>query len=108
MMAMVSELSMHQANALRLQQEVKDKEGELEECYIRMEKGEAPSLEIEREWLKTLRDIMRKTKEREDSKLVSMFTIHFETCISCCYRTEGRTNFDLANTMTYMYDSTEF
>ena len=93
MMAMVSELSMHQANALRLQQEVKDKEGELEECYIRMEKGEAPSLEIEREWLKTLRDIMRKTKEREDSKLVSMFTIQFGTCISCCYRNGGKNKF---------------
>ena len=35
MMAMVSEVSMNQANALKLQQTLKEKEGELEQCYIR-------------------------------------------------------------------------
>ena len=55
MMACVSELSMHQANALKLQQEVKQRESELEQCYMRMEKGEAPSETMEREWLRSLR-----------------------------------------------------
>ena len=38
MMAMVSEVSMNQANALKLQQSLKEKEGELEQCYIRYSK----------------------------------------------------------------------
>ena len=56
MMALVSELSMNQANALKLQQNLKEKEADLEQCYIRMEKGEAPSDEIQAEWFKILRD----------------------------------------------------
>jgi hypothetical protein len=38
MMATVSELSIAQANALSLQETVKNKELELEQCYNRMEK----------------------------------------------------------------------
>lgn len=71
MMAMVSELSMHQASALRLQQEVKDKEAELEQNYLRMEKGEPPSDLIQQEWLKQLRDSIRKSQEKEGRRLVS-------------------------------------
>lgn len=54
MMATVSELSIAQAQALMLQEEVKTKELELEQCYVRMEKGEAPSEEMEREWLRII------------------------------------------------------
>jgi hypothetical protein len=52
MMANVSELSIAQATALSLQEEVKTKELMLEQCYNRMEKGEAPTLEWENEWLR--------------------------------------------------------
>ncbi|XP_039271239.2 coiled-coil domain-containing protein 146-like [Styela clava] len=54
MMALVSELAMQQANALHLQQNIKEKESELEQCYRRLEQGEPPSEEIEHEWTKML------------------------------------------------------
>ncbi|PFX31256.1 coiled-coil domain-containing protein 146-like [Stylophora pistillata] len=68
MMALVSELSMNQATALKLQQEVKGKEQELEQCYVRMERGEAPSEEAEREWVRMVRDEERRTKELLEKK----------------------------------------
>lgn len=61
---------MNQANALKLQQSLKEKESELEQCYIRMEKGEPPSEEIERDWLKFLRDEERRAYEHEEKRLV--------------------------------------
>ena len=70
MMAMVSELSMHQASALKLQQEVKEKEAELEQCYMRMEKGEPPSDEIELEWLRTLRAEEQRLVDKQAALLV--------------------------------------
>ena len=72
MMAMVSELSMQQAEALKLQQTVKGKESDLEQCYMRMEKGEPPSDEIEREYLRTIRDEHRRTTDKELARLVSV------------------------------------
>lgn len=68
MMALVSELSMNQAAAMKLQQEVKGKEQELEQCYVRMERGEAPCEEAEREWLRMARDEERRTKELLEKK----------------------------------------
>jgi len=62
---------MNQATALRLQQGLKEQEGELEQCYIRMEKGEPPSDEMERDWLKLLRDEERRIMEHEHRRLVS-------------------------------------
>lgn len=70
MMALVSELSMNQAAAMKLQQEVKGKEQELEQCYVRMERGEAPCEEAEREWLRMVRDEERRTKELLEKKEV--------------------------------------
>lgn len=70
MMALVSELSMNQANALKLQQNLKEKEADLEQCYIRMEKGEPPSDEIEGEWLKVLRDDDRRSRDKEEIRMV--------------------------------------
>lgn len=54
MMASVSELSLSQTKALKLQEEVKTKELLLEQYYTRMEKGEAPSDDLEQEWLRFL------------------------------------------------------
>ena len=70
MMAMVSELSMHQAHALRLQQEVKEREAELEHAYLRMEKDEAPTEVIEREWMRKIRDDHRRLQDKEASRMV--------------------------------------
>lgn len=70
MMAMVSEVSMNQASAMKLQHVLKEKEAELEQCYIRMEKGEPPSEEMEREWLKLIRDDDRRAIEHEQRRLM--------------------------------------
>lgn len=70
MMAMVSELSMNQANALKLQQNLKEKEAELEQCYIRMEKGEPPNDDYERAWLRMLRDGEIRQRDKEEIRLV--------------------------------------
>lgn len=56
MMALVAELSMKQALAIELQKEVREKEDFIFSCSSRMEKGLPLKKEIEREWLKVLRD----------------------------------------------------
>ena len=71
-MAYVSELSMHQANALKLQQVVKEREAELEQCYMRMEKGEAPNDTMEREWLRSLRDEERRRQDGEQQQAAAV------------------------------------
>lgn len=75
MMALVSELSMNQANALKLQQNLKEKEADLEQCYIRMEKGEAPSDEIAAEWFKILRDEDRRSRDKEEIRMVCLNSV---------------------------------
>ena len=70
-MALVSELSMNQAAAMKLQQEVKSKEQELEQSYVRMERGEAPNEEAEKEWLRIIRDEARREEEIIEKKEVS-------------------------------------
>ncbi|XP_028667475.2 coiled-coil domain-containing protein 146 [Erpetoichthys calabaricus] len=66
MMAVVSELSMHQAKAIKMQQEVKEKEEFLETCNQRLEQGLPPSQEMEMEWLKILRDEQRHSKDNQE------------------------------------------
>lgn len=61
---------MQQAAAVRLQQQVKDSESELERCYMRLEKGEAPSEEAEREWLRQVRDEMRRLRDSEATNMM--------------------------------------
>ncbi|XP_006816366.1 coiled-coil domain-containing protein 146-like [Saccoglossus kowalevskii] len=65
MMAKVSELSMNQAQAMKMQQDLKSNEAILEQAYIRMEQGEAPTEEAAIEWEKMIRDEMRRGRERE-------------------------------------------
>ena len=50
MMATLSELTIHQSDALQLQQEKNVKDAELQQCYARIEQGEPPTEEIERDW----------------------------------------------------------
>ncbi|XP_060698535.1 coiled-coil domain-containing protein 146 [Hemiscyllium ocellatum] len=75
MMAVVSELSMQQANAMQLQQDVRDKQQFLESCCQRMEQGMAPSEEFESDWLKLVdkenrhkREMEMKNKETEEEE----------------------------------------
>lgn len=77
MMGLVSELSMKQAQALKLQQEAKDKEVRLEQAYLRMEKNEPPSEEIEMEWSKYIRDENRRTKDMLEAKMVIIISYSF-------------------------------
>nr|XP_012321988.1 coiled-coil domain-containing protein 146 isoform X3 [Aotus nancymaae] len=56
MMAVVAELSMKQALIVELQKEVREKEDFIFACNSRIERGLALSKEIEKEWLKALRD----------------------------------------------------
>jgi hypothetical protein len=56
MLATVSELSMFQSKALKLQQEKEEKESLLEQAVQRMEQGMAPTDSADSEWEKKLRD----------------------------------------------------
>ncbi|NWH50340.1 CC146 protein, partial [Fregata magnificens] len=56
MMALVAELSMKQALAIKLQQEMRDKEQFLMAVSSRIDQGLPPPKETENEWLKILRN----------------------------------------------------
>ncbi|NXD79270.1 CC146 protein, partial [Halcyon senegalensis] len=56
MMALIAELSMKQALAIKLQQEMRDKEQLLMTVSSRIDQGLPPPKETENEWLKTLRN----------------------------------------------------
>jgi len=55
MMSLVSELSMKQAEAMKLQQTVRTMEGEVTQSYTKLEQGEAPSEEARLEWERQVR-----------------------------------------------------
>ena len=63
MMATVSELSMYQATALKLQQEKHDQEQALEDAQWRMEQGEAPTEAIEHAYYRSERDRLRRQEQ---------------------------------------------
>ncbi|RXM91498.1 Beta-adducin [Acipenser ruthenus] len=79
MMALVSELSMQQANAMKMQQEVQEKEQFLESCHMRLEQGLPPSPEMELEWLRTVRDQQRRNKENEEKARIRNLNSGFST-----------------------------
>lgn len=93
LMALVAELSMKQALAIELQKEVKDKEDFIFSCNSRIEKGLPLNKDIEKEWLKVLRDEEMYTLAiAEKSKVSSGFYIVFirysnKTIILTCYFT---------------------
>ena len=68
MMAIVSELSMNQANVLKLEQSAKEKEANLEICKLRMECGECPSDEVEREWKKQESTMQTKETDKKQQR----------------------------------------
>ncbi|XP_058628699.1 coiled-coil domain-containing protein 146 isoform X4 [Onychostoma macrolepis] len=71
MMAVVAELSMRQAECMTLQQEMKDKELQLDLCQRRVEQGLPPSDNIENEWLRCLRDQHRRQADAEKKARVA-------------------------------------
>lgn len=80
MMASVSELSISQAKALKLQEEVKTKELLLDQYYARIEKGEAPSDDLEQEWLRFLESEDRLKNSKSIKPLVFFFLLLFALC----------------------------
>lgn len=62
MMAIVSELSMYQATAMKLQQEKHDREMELEDASWRLENNEAPTEEAKHEWYRLERERLRRAE----------------------------------------------
>uniref|UniRef100_UPI0037E79539 coiled-coil domain-containing protein 146 n=1 Tax=Semicossyphus pulcher TaxID=241346 RepID=UPI0037E79539 len=66
MMAVSAELSMKQAVALALQQEIKEKELQMDRCQQQLEQGLPPCPEIEEEWRRMLRDKKRRQRDKEE------------------------------------------
>ncbi|XJO72474.1 hypothetical protein BDV3_003585 [Batrachochytrium dendrobatidis] len=63
MMSKVSELAMYQSHAMNLYQEKSEKEALVEEAVMRLEKGDIPTEQIERDFIR-----MEKTRMRKESK----------------------------------------
>ncbi|XP_074482320.1 coiled-coil domain-containing protein 146 isoform X3 [Sebastes fasciatus] len=66
MMAVSAELSMKQAAALSLQQEMKEKELQMDRCQRQLEQGLPPCPEMEKEWRRMLRDKKRRLRDKEE------------------------------------------
>ncbi|XP_039999054.1 coiled-coil domain-containing protein 146 isoform X1 [Xiphias gladius] len=66
LMAVSAELSMKQATALSQQQEIKEKELQMDRCQRRLEQGLPPCPEIEEEWRRMLRDKKRRQRDKEE------------------------------------------
>lgn len=68
MMSCIAELSMQQANYIKLQQEARDKEKFVQMCYTKVEQGLPPSEEMEQEWRRLLREESRRRLEKEKAR----------------------------------------
>ncbi|XP_061662737.1 coiled-coil domain-containing protein 146 [Syngnathoides biaculeatus] len=66
LMAASAELSMKQAAVLCLQQEVKERELQMERCQRRLAQGLPPCPEMEEEWRRMLRDKRRRQRDKEE------------------------------------------
>ncbi|KAM3924189.1 coiled-coil domain-containing protein 146 [Leptodactylus fuscus] len=66
MMSCIAELSMQQANCIKLQHEMRAKEKFMQRCHTRMEQGLPPSEEMEQEWKRLLREERRRRHEKEE------------------------------------------
>uniref|UniRef100_A0A671Z1W4 Coiled-coil domain containing 146 n=1 Tax=Sparus aurata TaxID=8175 RepID=A0A671Z1W4_SPAAU len=66
LMAVSAELSMKQAAVLSLQQEIKEKEHQMDRCQQQLEQGLPPCPEMEEEWRRMLRDKKRRQRDKEE------------------------------------------
>ncbi|XP_073802784.1 coiled-coil domain-containing protein 146 isoform X4 [Danio rerio] len=71
MMAVVAELSMRKAECMGLQQEMKEKELQLDLCQKHVEQGLPPSDSIENEWLRHLQDQHRRLADAERKAMLA-------------------------------------
>uniref|UniRef100_A0AAR2K0U3 Cilia- and flagella-associated protein 58 central coiled coil domain-containing protein n=1 Tax=Pygocentrus nattereri TaxID=42514 RepID=A0AAR2K0U3_PYGNA len=71
LMAVVSELAMRQAQALCLQQELRERELQLDSCQRRLEQGLPPSDSIEQEWQRCLREQHRHQADAEEKARIA-------------------------------------
>ncbi|KAM8972110.1 coiled-coil domain-containing protein 146 [Pelodytes ibericus] len=78
-MSVIAELSMQQANCIKLQQEARAKEKLIETCYTRMEQGLPPSEEIEQEWKRMVRDARRRHLNKEEKARKKEEEEHYRT-----------------------------
>jgi len=76
-MAKVSELSMQQATAMRLQQDVTERQALLERYHVNMENGLPPSVDIEQEFLRQTQFDEQRQRDRQHAKLVSYYLYLF-------------------------------
>ncbi|XP_034718803.1 coiled-coil domain-containing protein 146 isoform X1 [Etheostoma cragini] len=67
MMAVSAELSMKQAAALSLQQEIRERELQMDRCQRLLEQGLPPYPEIEKEWRRMLRDKKRRQRDKAET-----------------------------------------
>ncbi|KAF0029668.1 hypothetical protein F2P81_018773 [Scophthalmus maximus] len=68
LMAISAELSVKQAVALSQQQEIKEKELQMDRCQRRLEHGLPPCPEMEEEWRRMLRDKKRRQRDKEEKE----------------------------------------
>ncbi|XP_029351480.1 coiled-coil domain-containing protein 146 [Echeneis naucrates] len=66
LMAISAELAMKQAIALTQQQEIKERELQMDRCQQRLEQDLPPCPEIEEEWRRMLRDKKMRQRDREE------------------------------------------
>ena len=60
-----------QASALRLEQEVKERETELEQAYTRLQEGEPPTQDAEQNWNRIMKTQALRKQEEEMRRAVS-------------------------------------
>jgi hypothetical protein len=70
-MACLSELSMQQAQSIKLSQERNEKDALLQDAYRRMEQGMPPSDACEVEWQRMMTVDDRRKKDKDVAKQVS-------------------------------------
>ena len=75
MMALVSELSMNQAETMKLQQEASDKRSAVEDGYRRLDMGLPPSDDADIEWQRMVRDDEMKVARQMKKQQVRAQTI---------------------------------
>ncbi|CAJ1054953.1 coiled-coil domain-containing protein 146 [Xyrichtys novacula] len=66
LLAVSADLSMKQAVALALQQEIKERELQMDRCQQQLEQGLPPCPDIEEEWRRMLRDKKRRQRDKEE------------------------------------------
>jgi len=92
MMSLVSELSMKQAEVIKLQQQVRTAEADLNHCYSKLEQGDAPNEKIREEWERFARKEQQFEQERFEQEMIEEEERQFELPGGGCTTAEPRPN----------------